>query len=102
MSESSATLDPRTRKTLALILQGLARHGQKPVAEALGVSEATVSRMKDADLERFARLLTAIGMKPVPVEAKCYDAAYIDHLRYFARLGFDRHDEPAPLDWGDE
>ena len=37
------------------------------VAKALGVDEATVSRLKDGELQRIAKLLAAAGLKVVPI-----------------------------------
>lgn len=68
MAESSPVLDARSRKTLGVLLQALAAAGQKHVADTLGCDISTVSRM---DFGRIALLLTALGHKPVPVEAKC-------------------------------
>jgi hypothetical protein len=63
MAESSPILDGRSRKTLAAILQGLARVGQVEVAKATGKSETWISRAKDDDLKTCAILLTACGLK---------------------------------------
>lgn len=95
-AEYCPTLASRSRKTHAVILQALSSKGQRPVAEALGVSEATVSRMKVEDLERFAAFLTAIGLKPVPLENRCYPPQHIQHLEYFAQLGM-KHVNAADL-----
>lgn len=101
MAEPCLQLDPRSRKTLSVILQALASVGQKPVADAIGKSEATVSRMKDGDLQSFSLLLTTIGLKPVPIEAVCHDADYLKHLEYFAEIGMKRRAKEG-LDWSDE
>lgn len=77
----------RARKNEALILQRLASEGQAPVAEALEVSESTVSRFKDGDIARFARLLAVLGLKATPQEYKCYKPEYIEWLLQGARIG---------------
>lgn len=58
------------RKIEALMLQGLAANGQKNVAQALGLSESTVSRWKDGDLYKMALSLVAMGLKAVPADAE--------------------------------
>jgi len=71
MDTVSPMQDARTRKTFTILLRALASVGQRATADALGVSETTISRMKsDGDLERFSRLLTVLGFKPVPVASK--------------------------------
>jgi hypothetical protein len=102
MHESCA-LDPTlARKNLSAILQRLSSVGQKPVADALGTSEATISRMKGEQLETFSGLLSVLGLKTVPAEHKCYSGDYIASLRYFAKLGMAQEQEPVGLEWGDE
>lgn len=65
--------EERTRKNLSALLHGLASVGQAAVAEALGVSESTVSRWKEGggELERLARLLAALGQKTVGQDRHC-------------------------------
>lgn len=95
MDSVSPLMDARTRKTAAVILRALASTGQRTVAEAMGISETTVSRMKsDGDLQRMAQLLTALGFKPVPIASKCLTPEraaeiddYIERLRYWAEIG---------------
>jgi len=87
MAESCIANPALARKSQTQILQRLASVGQKPVAEALSVSEATVSRMKDTGVESFTALLGALGLKVVPAEHKCYAPEYIEHLHYFAKRG---------------
>ena len=100
MAESCTANPALARKCAATILQSLASAGQKPVADALGVSEATVSRMKGDTLESFTALLAALDLKVVPAAHKCYAPDYIEHLHYFARLGMA---EAKPgLAWEDE
>jgi hypothetical protein len=98
MAESCQADPVLARKSLAAILQALASAGQKPVADALGVSEATVSRMKGEWLENFTALLGALNLKVIPAEHKCYAPEYIDHLHYFAKRGMEQAN-PAELQW---
>lgn len=76
-----------SRKIEAVILQKLASVGQARVAEALGISESTVSRLKDGDISRFSKILAEIGLKAVPVSYRCYKPDYIEFLLQAARIG---------------
>jgi hypothetical protein len=101
MNTVSPLLDARSRKTFSILLQSIARVGQIRVATALGVSEATVSRMVSNDFERIALALTAMGLKPVPVDAKCYTPEHITSLQYFAKRGMGGQEpEDTGLHWG--
>ena len=68
------------------ILARMAEVGQARVAEAAGVSDATVSRWKDGALEQAARILAALGLKVVPVEAQVQDPAYMASLEHLASM----------------
>lgn len=91
MDGLSAPLDPRSRKTLAVLATRLAQVGQERAARAIGVDISTVSRMQSQQFERFALLLTALGLKPVPVESKCYAPDHVASLEYFARRGMSEN-----------
>lgn len=98
MAESSRVLDARTRKSLTIVLQALAKHGLKAVADPLGVDVATVSR---TDWERIAITLTALGLKPVPVEAKCVlpDAFAFMRKATIEQLQRGDDDGDTGIDW---
>ena len=87
MAESCAANPALARKSQSTILQRLASVGQKPVADALAVSEATVSRMKGEGVESFTAFLAALELKVVPAGHRCYAPEYIEHLHYFAEIG---------------
>jgi predicted transcriptional regulator len=82
-SVSSAHAD-RARKIESIILRRLAEVGQTHAAVSMGVSESTVSRLKDGELEKIASFLAAIGLKTVPVEKKCFDEAEVAALMTLA------------------
>lgn len=84
MAALSPPADESARKIAALIFQRLARTGQTQVAAALGVSDSNVSRMKD-EVPKFAGMLTALGLKVVPVEMQCYDEPTITAILTLAR-----------------
>lgn len=76
--EASPTLREQSRKNETAMLQRLAAVGQRPVAEALNVSESTVSRWKDGDLERTALLLAYLGLQIVPTDHMMVDPHWLD------------------------
>lgn len=94
--------DARARKNHAAILQGLASAGQAKVAETLGVSESTVSRMKDCDLAQTARLLSVCGLKVVPAHFRCVDPRYMDAILVLAGQHIDQLREKPELVWEGE
>lgn len=100
IAELSATTASVARKSQTLILQRLASVGQATVGRALDKSETWVSRWKSEDSESCASLLAALDLKVVPAEQRCYPPEYIEHLRYFARIGMAQ-EQPPILDWGD-
>ena len=65
-------------KNHAQLLRGLERVGQREIARALGVTDSTISRLKDdthrlgSPLARTALMLAVMGYKLVPIEAKCF------------------------------
>ena len=66
-------------------MQALAATGQTEVAQALGVSESTVSRMKDKDLIELSKLLALCKLKVVPQHFECEAPEELASLRWFAR-----------------
>lgn len=98
MMAASCLANPTlARKSQSTILHRLATVGQKPVADALDVSEATVSRLKGEGLESFTAFLAALALKVVPADHICYSPDYIEHLHYFAKRGMD--DAKPELQW---
>lgn len=102
MTASSPTLDAHTRKNQQLILRGLASVGQAFVATQLGVNESTVSRWKDTDIERFAKMLAVLGLKVTPQTHRCYDEPTIQAMLTLARQRMEQIDGVEKLAWGDE
>ena len=94
--------DARARKNHAAILQGLASAGQAKVAEALGTSESTVSRMKDCELANTARLLSICGLKVVPAAWRCVDPKYMDAIVTLAEKQMDTLRQRPDLVWENE
>lgn len=72
MPESSQPAPERARKYVSSALRAIASVGQRPLAEALGVSEATVSRhISEGHLERALQILAQVGLKVVHADRVC-------------------------------
>jgi len=87
------------------VFQRLAAVGQDEVAKALGLSDSTVSRMKD-EVPRFAGMLERLGLKVVPVEMQCYDEKTIASILVLANQRMAQLQTPQQLalqqDWDRE
>lgn len=92
-----ATMNESARKVERTILQTLARVSQVKVAERMGVSESTVSRIDKAGMAAF---IASCGLKLVPQEMQCFDPDYIHGLKVLAGVGL-KAPEPKSLDWSD-
>lgn len=97
----ASSIDPaeRARKNLALILTRLSSVGQARVAEALEVSESTVSKMKGGDLEMLARMLAALGIKCVPDHVKCYEPKQMEAILALAKAQLEGIESVEELQW---
>ena len=74
--------------------------GQNTVAEAIGTSESTISRLK-GDVPQFAAMLAKLGLKVVPVEMQCYDEKTLASILELARQRMAQLESPKQLaqDW---
>lgn len=97
MSALSPQIAETARKNERTILRALAERSQVRVAELLGTSETTVSRV---DKSAMAAFLAAAGLKAVPAERVCLDPRYVESLRVLAGIGLAAP-EREQLDWGD-
>lgn len=98
MPQLSPTISEASRKVERTLLQTLAARSQVRVAELMGVSESTVSRIDKSTLAAF---LAACGLKVVKQEMQCFDPDYIHSLKVLAGVGLQAP-EPKALDWGDQ
>jgi hypothetical protein len=90
MSAASVTVDERARKATSTVLQRLAPEGtQRNLAQAWGVSESTVSRLKE-QIEPVMRLVAQLGLKVVPAEMKCYSPRELDAMFVLAKANMNR------------
>ena len=75
MAQLSDAPTEKTRKLRSTVLQAVTRDGkQHAIAAAMGVSDATVSRLVNDHLDNFAAMLAHAGLKVVPVEHTCVSA----------------------------
>lgn len=102
MSALSQDQASASRKNLAAIFSGLQRVGQVTVAQALSVSEGTVSRLKSEELPRLADLLAVCGLKVVPDGYRCYEPRVIDALLVLAKDKLNRMHGSEELEWEPE
>lgn len=87
---------------MSLVLSRLQEAGRAvSVASAMGISEATVSRIKNDRLEETMLFLAHLGIKCVPAEFRCVDP---ERMAAFSVL-FDAamaQRRPSELVWGDD
>lgn len=86
MTDKQTTL-ARARNNESAILRGLADTGQVRVAEALGLSESVVSRIKSERVAELAAVMAVCGLRVVPADEFSYPTEYINSLRYMAQHG---------------
>jgi hypothetical protein len=100
MAELSLTPAERARKSHAKVLQAMQDPGTaRNVAQVLGVSESTVSRIKSEKLEDAITLLCHLGFKVVPVGMRCYPEEYVQALHTMAKM--QMQSSSPSLDWDD-
>lgn len=99
-TELKATPADIAREIETLILQRLARTSQKAIALETGCSESTVSRWNDGEYQRWAQVLTLLGLRVVPQTAVVVTADYLSALETMARIGLKaERKRPGPLGW---
>lgn len=98
----SPTAEERSRKATSLVLQRLAPDGtQRNLAQVFGVSESTVSRMKE-QIEPVMRLVAQLGLKVVPIEMKCYRPDDIEPYIQIAKQHMRKVENADHLVWDEE
>lgn len=100
MTASLITPIERARKACSTVLRAMQEPGrQGAIAAAMGVSESTVSRLKNDQLEQFCLLLAHAGLKVVPVEMQCFPADKVQALLTLARAHLAAVERPDQLVW---
>lgn len=102
MHEVSAPIAENSRKIERAVLHALAEHGQAAVAQKMGTSESTVSRLKDGQIQTLSNLLAALGLKVVPANFKSMDPIKAQAMVTLYSAAMERISNPAELLWGDE
>lgn len=103
IATSSLSASDRSRKYVALVLQAMQEPGrQVAAATAMGMSESTVSRLKNEHLNNFALLLAHLGLKIVPAHHVCVNRN-VHELMYetFKRAMADK-EVAQKIIWEDE
>ena len=98
LTELSPADDEITRKITSIILQRLAEEGQNSVAEAVGLSETSVSRLK-AQVTETVRIMRVLGFKVVPLDHMCFRAQDIQPYFDLAKQHMNRIDCASELAW---
>lgn len=86
------------RKINSEFFQRLSEEGQKPVAEVIGVSEATISRVKQHS-EDTIKALRVLGYKVVSREYKCYRPEVIQPYIDLAKQHMAQIESADQLEW---
>lgn len=73
--------------------------GQVHIADAVGVHESTISKMKESEFLRFSQILAACDLKVVPADYRCVDPAMMDALVTMSRTALNKTSEK--LVWDD-
>ena len=90
----------RSRKAHSRLLTAMQEPGtQRNLAQVLGVSEATVSRIKNEKLEDALTLIYQLGFKCVPGDHECVPTEYLQALRVMAKAHMAQ--PIANLHWDD-
>jgi hypothetical protein len=89
----------RSRKINTLVFQRLSSVGQVEVSRQLGVSEPTISRLKNEHLEAVCQMLAVLNLKVVPIEMKCFEPRKIEILMELARDHLNQLESVEQLTW---
>ena len=87
MAEVSQDVRESARKIETTLRNQLAEMGQARVADKMNVSESTISRMKDADIEKFALFIAAINCNIVGKDQRVVSASDLQVLKHLAARG---------------
>lgn len=99
MTAVSSAIAENARKNEKAVLQAFARVSQTRVAEAMGVSDSTVTRLKEGGIEQACVLLAACGLKVVPTDHQCFPRDKIQALLTLARDHLVQMEHPEELVW---
>lgn len=90
----------RARKIASSVLKATQRDtSQTAIAVAMGVSEATISRLLSDHLDKFAQVLAHAGLRVVPTEMRCFPPDYVDALLLMAKEHLSTVQSVRTLEW---
>lgn len=102
MSTASIPASERARNLSSTVLKSVQDPGrQAAIAVAMGVSESTISRLKNEHLDTLCGILAHAGLKIVPVEMKCFPPEKIDALLTLAKAHLASIENADELVWED-
>jgi hypothetical protein len=87
----------RAREIETQILRALAKSGQSNVAKVLGLSESSVSRLKDGHFETMSRQLAALGLRVVPSEWRMADPETLRAFMTLFNVALNSHEHPHEI-----
>ena len=100
MGSVSPNPSERARKAYCAVLQRLQEPGtQVALASDIGVSESTISRFKNEQLETFCSVIAHLGLKVVPVEMQCFPADRIQALLTLSKAHLETISQAEQLRW---
>lgn len=85
----SPLIESLARQNHQTLLKAMAAISQTRVAELIGISGTTVSRMKEDDLERLAAILAACNLVAMPRSFQSIDPDKLRALKLLAREALD-------------
>lgn len=100
MNALSPEQTERSRKNHSVILNGLSRIGQVHVAQAIGVSESAISKMKESDFFKFSQILASCDLKVVPSDYQCVDPEFMEAMVTISKRALNRASNQ--LVWDDD
>lgn len=72
---------------------------QVALASDIGVSESTISRFKNEQLETFCSVIAHLGLKVVPAEMRCFSTDEIQALLVFSKAHLQTISRADQLRW---
>ena len=96
MTEVSQDVRESARKIETTLRNRLAEIGQVRMADKLNVSESTISRWKDAEIEKLALYIAGLMLKVVPSDANLIHADKVKAMRTLAMRGLRSMEEGKP------
>ena len=88
------------KRNMSTILKAMAHVSQAKVAELIGVSGTTISRMKEDDLERLASILAACNLVAMPRSFKSVDPDRLRALTILAKDALERESSDSGWESG--